>query len=191
MNSRLATIRNIARALGVGAGMLLLLPWQALSQDDEDAPELVQKLASAKEVFEDNCAACHGYDGVPMLPGAANFAAGERLDKPGSELLAIILDGKGDMPGWRDVLTSDEQEAALAYIELFPGHRVIKEKCSSCHDEPPHELATYNLTNEDSRGHDGSFEVCSGSDIEAEMSAQDFAEIDRYLKRLSKLGGAE
>lgn len=175
---------KITRILGVGAATLLLLPWQALSID-------LENLTSAQEVYEDNCAACHGYDGVPMLPGAANFALGEKLEGSDSDLLLIILDGNGDMPGWRDDLTPGEQKAALAYIRLFPGRRVIQEKCSSCHDEPTHELVALILGDEGLRGHNDRFKICPGSDIEAEMSKQDFAEIDRYLKRLSELGNGE
>ena len=191
MNSQSAMARNMARILGVGAATLLLLPWQALSIDLENSPDLLENLSSAQEVYEDNCAACHGYDGVPMLPGAANFALGEKLEGSDSELLTIILDGNGDMPGWRDDLTLGEQKAGLAYIRLFPGSRVIQEKFSSCHDERAHELATLILFDGGLQGHNGRFKICPGSDIEAEMSEQDFAEIDRYLKRLSELGSAE
>lgn len=192
MNSQSAMTRNLTRTLAAAAAALLLLPpWQALSIDVENTPDLLENLISAQEVYEDNCAACHGYDGVPMLPGAANFATGERLEGSDSELLAIILDGNGDMPGWRDELTSGEQEAALAYIRLFPGRSVIQEKCSSCHDEPAHELVTLILDDQGLRGHNGRFEICPGSDIEAEMSKKDFVEIDRYLKRLSELGSVE
>ena len=174
MSSQSATVRNIARALGVGAGVLLLLPWQALSSDVENTADLSQRLISAQQVYEENCAACHGYDGVPMLPGAANFAIGERLEKSDSELLAITLDGKGDMPEWRDILTTDEQGAALAYLRLFSGHRVIEEKCSSCHDKQPHELLKPNFNDKALRDYNVTFEICSGSDVEEEMNTQDF-----------------
>lgn len=184
MISQSAMAGKISRILAVGAATLLLLPWQALSIE-------LENLTSAQEVYEDNCAACHGYDGVPMLPGTANFALGEKLEGSDSDLLAIILDGNGDMPGWRDDLTPGEQKAALAYIRLFPGRHVIQEKCSSCHDEPAQELAALISIGEGLQGHDGRFEICPGSGIEAEMSEQDFAEIDRYLKRLSELGNGE
>lgn len=181
----------MARALGIGASVLLLLPWQALSNDVENTSEPSESFIRAQEVYEDNCAECHGLDGVPRLPGVANFAIGEQLEKNDSELLAVILGGKGDMPEWRDILTTDEQGAALAYLRLFSGHRLIEEKCSSCHDEQPHELLKPNFNDKALRGHNDTIEICSGSDVEAEMNTQDFTEIDRYRELLAKLSSAE
>lgn len=178
-------------ATAMGATVLLLMSWQALSSDAGDSAELLERLSHAQEIFEDNCAACHGYDGVPMLPGAANFSLGERLDKSDSELLAMVMDGKGDMPAWRDDLTEDERKAALAYIRLFSGHRTVEEKCSSCHEQEPPELVLLSLGANAARDDNGDFEICPGSDIEAELSLQEFAEIDRYLTRLTELGDAE
>ncbi len=77
------------------------------------------ELAEAQELYEDNCAMCHGYDGVPIMPGAPNFIKGERLEKNDTELLTSIRDGKGAMPPWAGALSDAEQQAALRYARQF------------------------------------------------------------------------
>jgi mono/diheme cytochrome c family protein len=70
-----------------------------------------------KEIYEEFCAACHGYDGVPILPGSPNFSTGERMDKTDAELLKTISDGKDDiMPPWKEVLSEQERKDVLHYI---------------------------------------------------------------------------
>jgi mono/diheme cytochrome c family protein len=71
--------------------------------------------ASGKELYDDNCAACHGAD----LEGGA----GPPLDRTSdaSELsdaryVLRISDGIGAMPGFSDQLTSDEIDEVIAYI---------------------------------------------------------------------------
>lgn len=77
-----------------------------------------EKVHPGKEAFEELCASCHGYDGIPNLPGTPNFFTGERLDKNDSELLQAIRKGKGDvMPPWEEVLNEQAQQNVLHYIK--------------------------------------------------------------------------
>jgi mono/diheme cytochrome c family protein len=71
-----------------------------------------------QEVYDAYCGACHGFDGVPLLPNTPNFAIGERLEKSDDELLKSIRDGKGKiMPGWLGILSDEECEAVLGSIK--------------------------------------------------------------------------
>lgn len=76
----------------------------------------LQNHTAGKATYEDNCAACHGYDGIPMLPGTPNFIAGERLERSDEELLLTIAKGREMMPPWEDELTVVQREQVLAYI---------------------------------------------------------------------------
>ncbi len=71
---------------------------------------------SGQELFEENCAACHGDDGVSILPGSPNFAKGERLEKSDDELLKSINDGLNVMPPWDGVLSTKQMKACLDYV---------------------------------------------------------------------------
>lgn len=99
------------------------------------ATEAFARLAAAREVFETNCAICHGYDGAALVEGAPNFAKGERLEKKDAELMKTIRDGKEPMPSWKDVISPAEQKAVLAYVRTIAGSKVFTDNCATCHAE--------------------------------------------------------
>lgn len=66
-------------------------------------------------LFEENCAACHGEDGVPALRGTPHFARGERLEKTDVQLLESIAKGMNVMPPWEGVLDDKEMKECLDY----------------------------------------------------------------------------
>ena len=72
---------------------------------------------AGEAVYDSYCGACHGFNGVPLLPNAPDFSGGERMEKSDSELLDSIRDGKGKaMPAWLGILSEEECEAVLQYI---------------------------------------------------------------------------
>ena len=75
--------------------------------------------AAGKGVYETNCAACHGPDGVATMPNTPNFAKRERLQKPDGQLMKSIRDGMNIMPAWQGQLSADEMASALAYIRTL------------------------------------------------------------------------
>ena len=99
--------------------MAILLFWlipcnDTVAQDDA--------AAEGRDIYEEFCGACHGYDGTALLPGAPSFSNGERLEKSDAELLKSIMEGKGDiMPGWGDTLSEDECETILLYVRSMAG----------------------------------------------------------------------
>ncbi|OHC76421.1 MAG: hypothetical protein A3G18_03535 [Rhodospirillales bacterium RIFCSPLOWO2_12_FULL_58_28] len=97
--------------------------------------EAYSRLAAARDVFETNCAVCHGYDGAALVEGAPSFAKGERLEKKDAELLKTINDGKDPMPAWKDVISPTEQKAALAYARTITGGKAFADACAVCHAE--------------------------------------------------------
>lgn len=71
-----------------------------------------------RDLYDEFCGACHGYDGVPLLPGAPSFSEGERLEKSDEVLMKSIREGKGEiMPAWQDILSDDECEEILQYVK--------------------------------------------------------------------------
>jgi len=81
-----------------------------------DTPDL----AAGQEIFEEFCAACHGFDGTRIIPQAPNFSDGESLEKEDPELLASIRDGKGDiMPLWSSDLNEQQMLDVLGYIRTL------------------------------------------------------------------------
>ena len=68
------------------------------------------------EVYERFCVSCHNYDGRGASRETNLFADRRRLRTADAELLASILDGKNEMPGYSNVLTYEEAQNVLTYI---------------------------------------------------------------------------
>ena len=100
-------MRRIGRSSSArGLGLLLLT---LLSVGAADA-------TTSRELFETNCAVCHGIDGAPVLPNAPRFSEGERMEKTDAQLLTSLSDGLNVMPPWKGVLSEQEMREILAYV---------------------------------------------------------------------------
>jgi len=153
-----------------------------LSATDIDA------LIDARDIYQANCAMCHGYDGVPILPGAPNFANGDRLDRGDPELLETMRNGKGTMPAWKDVMDDAEQQGALNYVRVVGGDSVFETHCSECHDSGvPALSATVLLDGGEPKDDISPEEICTDVEIENIMEPEDFAKLVNFLGRAPKL----
>lgn len=94
------TIRSFAAALALAGA----LPAGALA-----AP-------LGQQVFVDNCAACHQASGAGV-PGAFPALNGDKFvtgaPKP---VAAVLLNGRGGMPAFRNDLSNSQIAAAISYI---------------------------------------------------------------------------
>ncbi|WP_145106062.1 c-type cytochrome [Cereibacter sediminicola] len=121
----------LAAGLAAAAALWLLLPGPAPTAADPAT------LALGRQVYVDECAACHGanLEGQPdwrerlpsgRLPAPPHDASGHTWHHPDEQLLAIIREGtaaivgngyESDMPGFGDSLTEAEIRAVLDYIK--------------------------------------------------------------------------
>ena len=68
-----------------------------------------------ERVFARNCASCHGRDGGGGVgPKLANGRVAERYPDP-SDHRAIVVNGRGVMPPWGDMLSDQEIDAVVRY----------------------------------------------------------------------------
>jgi|TARA_B100002003_G_scaffold139395_1_gene129004 cytochrome c oxidase cbb3-type subunit 3 len=74
---------------------------------------------SGQDLYESNCAACHGDDGTALLPGTPHFSRGERLEKTDAELMVSIVAGLKIMPPWAGIMSDKEIKDSLAYLRLL------------------------------------------------------------------------
>jgi cytochrome c6 len=70
-------------------------------------------------LYATHCAACHGANGTPVMPGTPNFRRMESLMKPDMQLLTVIRNGKGVMPGYFGVLRDREILDVVAYLRTL------------------------------------------------------------------------
>jgi mono/diheme cytochrome c family protein len=176
----------LAVALGVLVIMLVPAADQARAEQQGISFGTLDRLLAAKMLYQDNCAACHGYDGVPLLPDAANFAEGERLDKPDAELLRIINLGGEEMPPWEDILTDLEQHEVLSYVRVLPGDQIYQERCLTCHEAEAPRIEAAAGAGEAADGESPAGEFCPGSDVETGMTKRNLAEVTKFLSQINQ-----
>jgi mono/diheme cytochrome c family protein len=109
MTRRAATVVGIAVALGV------VLSPSAAAQEPGEAQR-------GREVFEQNCAMCHGSDASGMMGMHPSLrGAVERLSAEGVEV--TIRKGRDvmpPMPAFEDRLSRDEIQDVIAYLDTLP-----------------------------------------------------------------------
>ena len=75
--------------------------------------------AAGANIFLTYCAGCHGKEGFAAYEHAPSFSMGERLQKDDRELLQSVLNGKYEMPPWRDMLSVEDLRNAIAYLRVM------------------------------------------------------------------------
>ena len=101
---------------------------ETLSSDERwDAVFFVIRLSTSidfietgREVYEANCATCHGEDGSGELLGSSDFTDLRQMDTLAPrDLYLVTTQGLGSMPAWQSLLSQDERWAAIDYIRSF------------------------------------------------------------------------
>ncbi len=77
-------------------------------------------LARGKQIFTDNCAACHGANGTGVVLGAADFTNMQLISAGAPrDFYQIVTQGKGSMPSWQGRLSQDDRWAVIDFIRTF------------------------------------------------------------------------
>ena len=107
-------------------------------------PARLPSALRGQPLYSSYCATCHGADGMGVVPGARNF---NDLDYMRGEapayFYAILSEGRGEMPSFRDTLTSDERWDAAFYVwrystdtgTLALGQSIFEGNCVPCHGD--------------------------------------------------------
>lgn len=72
-----------------------------------------------KQLYQDNCARCHGENGKPNLPRAANFQRKEGLRTTDQSLLLRIKTGGRACPAFSGILRDNEILSVITYIRTL------------------------------------------------------------------------
>lgn len=92
------------------------------------AEEQVQR--TAEDIYMKMCKKCHGENGEGSAKATEKLCKGYTVEqlsfaaikgKTDEEVLAILADGLGKMPGYRDRLTDEELDEVLAYCRKLAG----------------------------------------------------------------------
>lgn len=79
-----------------------------------------EEIQRGKQIYEQNCATCHGVNGDAELLGSANFTDLRQMDHLAPrDLYLVTTQGRGSMPAWQSLLSQDERWAVIDYIRTF------------------------------------------------------------------------
>ena len=77
------------------------------------------RLRRGEEVYTRFCGGCHGFNGISAYVNSPSFALGERLHKSDEELIQSVKNGRGEMPGWEDLLKPAEIRALVDFLRTL------------------------------------------------------------------------
>ncbi len=180
----------------VYVGLLLtgLMSWQqAFATNTGILAEDIARIDDARDIYQSNCAACHGFDGVPIMGGVPNLGKNERMQKADQELIASIKNGKTPesggvaMPPWDGVLSDEEMQNVLDYVRVINGDSVFQDSCMSCHESSvPPVAESIPKTVEKLHSHQGPFNLCKGTDTDNAMEREDIIKVIQFLAGVTK-----
>jgi mono/diheme cytochrome c family protein len=112
------TTFGVAKRL-VGLSLLILAPVVLGACVSDDAvpavPDDDAQLVAGRMIYADNCVSCHGPTGGGSVGSKLNGGRlTERLSDP-AEQRAIVVDGRDEMPAFREKLTAEEIDAVVRF----------------------------------------------------------------------------
>jgi mono/diheme cytochrome c family protein len=79
-----------------------------------------QILEQGEQVYDENCAVCHGESGGGDLLGSADFTDLRQMDQLAPrDLYLAVTQGRGSMPSWQARLSQDTRWAVIDYLRTF------------------------------------------------------------------------
>jgi mono/diheme cytochrome c family protein len=90
----------------------------SLTQSFYDNP--VSAKSGGADVYQQNCASCHGSNGKPTAKGKRKGATDLTKSKIGDAAgIKVIINGRDSMPDFKDSLSATEIKEVMAYIRGF------------------------------------------------------------------------
>ena len=74
---------------------------------------------NGKKKYLQQCAMCHGKNGSPVMPDAADFRKGDGLFKSDQALMSRIQDGGDACPGYWGILKEKEILDVISYLRTL------------------------------------------------------------------------
>jgi mono/diheme cytochrome c family protein len=106
-----------------------------------------ERVSQGQQLYDMLCVHCHGIYGrgdgllTPQLPTPPRDLTSPAWQRQISdaELLAVITDGKGVMPGSGDIMSAAQLQDVLAFVRLLsPGFELYDRFCATCHGADGH-----------------------------------------------------
>ncbi|MBE0410599.1 MAG: c-type cytochrome [Anaerolineales bacterium] len=105
-------------------------------------PAQLPSASDGLQIYQQQCASCHGEDGYGTVPGARNFGDLDYMrGETTASFYAAITEGRGTMPGFQDRISSDARWDVVFYVWRFStdaetielGRQIYETNCVACH----------------------------------------------------------
>lgn len=104
----------VLRYLPFSSIFFLLIACSSGNLSEDTNKESAPKVAG-EELFEMNCAVCHGLDGKANISGAKDLSVSQFSD---AEIMTIIKNGKNGMPPVSEIATSKQKmQEIVGYVK--------------------------------------------------------------------------
>lgn len=100
------TVGLIALLLSMGASLFAA---EVMAADPRNGAKL----------YNIHCTNCHGSNGAGAMPGMPDFRRGQSLFKNNAFLVLVLEEGRGIMPAYRGLLTTQEMLDVIAHLRTF------------------------------------------------------------------------
>jgi cytochrome c6 len=95
--------------------ILAVLAISSLAVSQAQAIDLMR----GQRLYNMHCSACHGLNGVPVMPQVPSFVSKEKLMQPDMMLLQTVKMGKNMQPPFFGILKDDEIIDILQYARTI------------------------------------------------------------------------
>lgn len=127
-----------------------------------------------EEIYQENCASCHGENGSGELLGSADFTDLREMDELAPrDLYLVTTQGRGSMPAWQSLLSQDDRWAVIDYIRTFTYEPSFPEgeQAAVAPTEEPTQPAACDAGQENPISWDDSQAIAGGMDLYQDQCA--------------------
>lgn len=142
MRAGLGGLRTILGLVVLGGVAIAAVPTKRLPDPER-----------GRQLYRENCWSCHGWTGegagpvASLLPTASPPLAGRLAEERYDKLVQLILEGKGDMPAYAQIMDRHDARRILVWLGTLDPERPhdpaddAPEKADQGRDEPEDEEA--------------------------------------------------
>ncbi len=95
-------------------GCAILFSCNSHTTENKNPTPMVAEENLSKQVYEDNCAVCHGNDGTSQISGAANLQTSNlSIDS----IQQQITNGKNNMPPFKEIISQTQIKQLSEYVK--------------------------------------------------------------------------
>jgi mono/diheme cytochrome c family protein len=81
--------------------------------------QTVLAAGNGQQLYQKNCASCHGANGLGQMKGVPNLASFDVFSKPDQPLIEVIRSGRNTMPSFLGILNDREIRDVISYVRTL------------------------------------------------------------------------